>query len=234
MSADYELMQALFDRGIIVSDGVFERNPAFQGETPPTDDLLRYLNASLGRTGQVEISTRLKRQWIDQLAEVVRVLGEQGEAAPWPYMAIFWIRLHAVVVEMRADLRQLFEAANVNPATFVPNPGSLLAFGFEKLARLDAIPAAFTDDELVYLDYRRHTEAHPTQRAYDLRWSRRGLVDRRTVPTTAREYTVSDADDAIRRVLADHEGEPAIAVDFARRIALPLDTLLITMQAAGE
>jgi hypothetical protein len=78
--------------------------------------------------------------------------------------------------------------------------------------------------------YQRHTESHPVQTSYDVRWSTRGsqVVAQHRVPALEQELTVEELDAAIRRVLEAHKiNEAAIAVDFAKRQAAPAAELLV-------
>jgi hypothetical protein len=145
---------------------------------------------------------------------------------------MFWVRLHGVLADLRSDWLALFRSVEVDPSTFVPNPRSLLALAVTTFRCIEAIRLAFTEDELVYADYRRHTEGHPTQKSYDVRWSQRGgvVVDKKGMPSLGRELTVQELDTAVRRVLKAHSGEPAIAIAFAKRIRALLPPLVEAMR----
>ncbi|MDP8998679.1 MAG: hypothetical protein M3O46_01050 [Myxococcota bacterium] len=85
---------------------------------------------------------------------------------------------------------------------------------------IEPVCQAFNDDELIYADYLRHTECHPTQASYGVRLTKsRKVNDRHGVPSLdGREFTAAELTAAIRRVLLAHANEDAIAVAFARRI----------------
>jgi hypothetical protein len=95
---------------------------------------------------------------------------------------------------------------------------------------IEPVRRAFTDDELIYADYRRHTEGHPTQRSYDVRMNGGRINDRHGVPALGREFNVTELEAAIVRVLEAYPNEAAIAVAFARRIGTLMPTLVAVMR----
>jgi hypothetical protein len=223
------VMAAMLEaRGVIPGpNGEWVRSTTFAGPNLVTDEQLRFINE---RRGEHEIEGLQKYQWVENLAEAVRTLDQDGEAAPWPFMSVFWIRLHGIIAELRAGWIADFRGMGIDPATYAPNPGSPLTLGLETFRRIEAIRQQFTDDELIYADYRRQTEGHPTQSQYSVRWSHGNggqVLDRRGIPALGgREFTVAEMDAAVRRVLAAHPSEPAIAVAFARKIREPLGPLV--------
>lgn len=232
--ASYEevLMRMLEARGVTVSaGGEWVRSPTFSGPNPVTDEQLRFFRE---RQGDHDIEGRLKCQWVENLAELVQTLAHDGEVAPWPFMSVFWTRVHGVISEMRSDWLTNFRQWGVDPATRVPNPGSPLELALETFRRIEAVRDQLTEDELIYADYRRQTEGHPTQSSYSVRWSRGNggqVVDRRGIPSLGREFTVAELDAAVRRVLHAHRvNEPAIAVAFARKVRERLAPLVETMR----
>jgi hypothetical protein len=166
------------------------------------------------------------------MEQVVQTLVRDGEAAAWPFMALFWVRLHGVLVDLRSEMLGLFQFLGVDPPSHVPNAGSLLELAIENSRRIEGVRQSLTEDELIYADYRRHTESHPTQSAYNVRWSKKGgmVVDRHRVHSLDREFSVAELDEAVRRVLAAHANEPAIAVALARKLEQPLRLLAAVMR----
>jgi len=231
MSYDDEMLGILAAHGVVLgADGRFARSPEYAGPDPVTDEQIRYLNES---AGQSNTNARLKGQWVDNLWEVVQTLDRDGEAAPWPFMAIFWIRLHGVLVDLRSEFVDFFRMVGIDPATYRPSGGSDLHVALTTFGHIEVVRQRLTDDELIYADYRRHTEGHPTQRSYDVHWSRGNggqVVDRRRVPAVGREFTVGELDAAIRRVLLAHPNEGEIAVSFAKRIRLAAAALVDVMR----
>jgi hypothetical protein len=224
------LLQALAQRGVTMGpNGVFERIPGFDGPHSTTAQL-RFLNERRNH----DVNGRLKLQWAQQLAEAAEVLDEQGEAAPWAFRTAFWIRLHGVISDLRSDCLGSFRKLEIDPTTFVANPRSLLALQLEHFRCIEAVRQRFSDDELIYADYLRQTNGHPTQEQYDVRWSNANggqVNDRRRISTIGWEFTVAELDAAVRRVLqANAVNEYAIARAFARRIRVSLVPLLDVMR----
>lgn len=232
---DEELLRILASRGVTVgSDGKMTRIPDFTGANPLSDIQIRFFNE---RQGEHDIDARLKVYWVNDLVEMAEALDVQGELAPWPYRTAFWIRLHGVLHDERQDLLATFKKSDVEPATHVPNRGSLLDFALAKYRAIEAIRTAFTEDELIYADYLRQTNGHPTQAQYTVRWSDKNggqVKDRRGISTIGREFTTAELDAAVRRVLQAHmvNGRPnehVIAVVFARRVRGVIGALVDVM-----
>jgi hypothetical protein len=123
-------------------------------------------------------------------------------------------------------------------ATYAANAGSLLALELEKFRCIEAIRHCFTEDELIYADYLRQTHGHPTQDAYDVRWSNANggqVNDRRAISTIGREFTVAELAEAIRRVLDANRvngrvDERMIATRFAERVRSTIDPLVTVIR----
>lgn len=227
---DRELLRVLASRGIVLGpDGTWQRDPQYTGPNLPTDAALRYLNEG-GARKQHDTNARLRCQWVENLAHVVEALGREGERAEWPYMAVFWLRLHGLLTEIRFGHTTALQTAGIDPDTYIPNRGSLLEYAIAEWRAIDPVRREFTDDELIYADYRRHTEGHPTQRSYDVRMSNGQINDRHGVPSLAREFTVAELDAAIVRVLSAYPSENSIAVTFARRVRRFMPPLVAVMR----
>jgi hypothetical protein len=223
-------------RGVTVDrDGLLVRIPGVTAPNPISDAQIRFFNE---RKGEHEIESRLKCYWVNDLAEMAEELHRQGEAAPWAYRTAFYIRLHGVLHDERQNLIGIFRTAGIDPATYVPNQGSALAFGLEKFRHIESLRQAFSEDELIYADYLRQTNGHPTQAQYTVRWSNANggqVNDRRRITTTGREFTSAELDAAVRRVLEAHlvNGRPneyLIATVFARRVREVIRPLVEFMQ----
>lgn len=232
MSFEDELVRVLAARGIVVArDGTWERSPGYSGPTLVSDEQLRFMNESAERR-QNDLDARLKCQWVENLEQVVQTLLREGDAAPWPFMGMFWVRLYGVLADLRSEQVAFFRFLGVDPLTHVANAGSLLELGVETARRIEGVRQSLTEDELIYVDYRRHTESHPTQSAYNVRWSKKAgaVADRHRVHALDREFSVAELDLAVRRVLAAHANEPAIAVALARKVEQPLRALVAVMR----
>jgi hypothetical protein len=85
------------------------------------------------------------------------------------------------------------------------------------LAALDDLQTAFTHDELVYLEYRRHVEAHPWQHGYNLQLSKNGLVDKKLV--FGKQMVIEDIQAILQATIRKYGAEDEIAIHFATRAA---------------
>jgi hypothetical protein len=98
---DEQMILLMEAKGITIGrEGTYVRLPGYTGPVLVTDEQLRYMNE---RRRNHEVNGLLKHQWVEGLAEVAQVLDEQGAKAPWPYRSMFWIRLHGVISDLRAE-----------------------------------------------------------------------------------------------------------------------------------
>lgn len=232
---DEMVLAVLAKRGVTLGpDGKMARIPGYAGTTPATDAQIRYHNE---KHDPDNVNARLKVFWVKALAELAEELDAKGEAAPWPSRGMFWIRLHGVLHDERQGLLDTFRKIGLDPETHVSPPTSTGAWVLEKYRAIEAIRTAFTDDELIYADYLRQTNGHPTQAQYQVRWSSANggqVNDKRGITTIGREFTTEQVDAAVRRVLAAHSvngrpNEDVIAVVFARRVLGVIAPLLEVM-----
>lgn len=233
-SKPYEhwLVVALSNRGFIQNPhGEWIQRPGYNGSEPVTAEQLRFLNEYFNRShqrDQTTINSRLKYNWVENFREVVRVLCAEGDQAPWPFKSLFWIRLHEIVSELRTEvsnsLRIHADATGGHPAP----EGSLMGLLTKVHDAVERIVPILSEDEWIYVDCRRHTECHMTQKSYDFRWSTRSskLVDRHGVPVLNKEFSVAELDSAVGRVLQSYPNEAAIAVAFARRLCTAVELLV--------
>lgn len=230
------LDELLESKGVTIGpDGQMIRAPGYTGPTHIADELLRYFNE---KAPDYDIDARLRCYWVNDLAEVSAALGTQGDNAPWPFRTAFWIRLHGVLNELRTECLETFRRADIDPTTHTANRGSLLALELEKYRCIEVVRQQFSEDELVYADYLRQTNGHPTQAQYAVRWSNANggqINDRRRISTVGREFTVAELDAAVRRVLAAFtvNGRPnewAVATNFAQRVHPVMPPLVAIMR----
>jgi hypothetical protein len=236
MSFNDELIRALAAKGIVIGpEGKWIRDSMFSGTNAATDEQIRFINGSAERQ-QSDTNARLNCHWVENLGEVVEVLNRDGEAAPWPFTSVFWTRLHGVLVDLRQEELASFRSLGVDPVTHTAPATSPLEVALTTFRCIEALRSTLTDDELIYADYRRQTEGHPTQRSYDVRWSQNkgGIVDSRRVPSLEREYTVEELDAALRRVIREYPNEAAIAVAIGRKIRGALRPLVAVMRRGAS
>ncbi|MDP8998680.1 MAG: hypothetical protein M3O46_01055 [Myxococcota bacterium] len=119
---DERMLHILARRGITQdSDGHFDRSPTYTGPRSPTDDELRYMNESLP---QFDTNACLVRQWVQNLAQVVETLAREGDGAEWAYVAVFWVRLHGLLSELRSQYTGFLRLPKIDPVTQGAPPAS--------------------------------------------------------------------------------------------------------------
>ncbi len=188
---------------------------------------VEFLNRAEARQ-QHEMHGRMRSQWVESLLEYVDVINRDGTHVRAADVALFGIRLHGLIGEMHAERRAWFNRIDVDPITRAVVPSSLLGRTLVAFRLTEAVRTRLTEDELIYADYRRLVDCHPTQASYDVRWSVAGsrVADRRAVPSIGREFTVDELSTACVRVLRGHANEHAVAIGFTGRIRNDLFALV--------
>jgi hypothetical protein len=193
--------------------------------------LLRDLDANSGNVHAQQI-----RQWIRSAHEYTAKVANEGQSASAEARAVFWIRVSAVFGEVHANQERLLAMIDESIAHAELTNDHLLHRMRTALAELvnaiDAAKASLSDDELLYLLYRRDVECHPWQDSYRLRVAKNGLTlaDKRTV--FGKEWTVEEMDSALGALLLKHGmNEPAIAVAFASKLNPHMQAILRASEA---
>jgi hypothetical protein len=226
---DTDVLSALARSGILQNaDGKLYRS----ADLPPDPDQDRRLAVTneKRRRNQHTINARLERMWVKELHELIGDLVRDGSCSNWMVFSLFWIRLHGVLADLRKSTRETLAVFNVAPADWKVGRSELdrpvLVF-----RAIEAIRTTFSEDELIYADYRRQDEAHPVQSAYDVRWSEKKkeavLTNRIVTLDDDRQHkTVDEMDAAKTAVLFAHGiNEQAVAIAFARRMAARSEVL---------
>lgn len=160
-------------------------------------------------------------QWVRSTAFYIERLANLGKEASSAEISVFWLRLYGLFNEVRDDfadkLKNLegFFAGTEIP----PQVQSDLNALKPPLAAIDKVMGRLSADELLYLKYRRDTEAHVWQDAYrlGLTKSQKNLSEKRRV--FGSDWQIDELNERIRQMLLKFNvNEDAIAVDFARRL----------------
>lgn len=225
--SDDEFLRLLAGRGVTIDpDGRWVRLPGFAGENRLSDEELRFFSQSSKR---YELNAYLDTRWAIGLSEIVDVLDKHGGAAPWAFISLFWVRLHGVLSDIREGRTEFHRTLGIDPATHVPGRSSA-DFSVAALLAIEAMRSKFSDDELIYAEYRRHSESHPRQDAFELRWqgkSKKTLIDELSIKAVGRTFSFAEMNAAMGRVMRPyHFDEGAIAVAYARRIRPLLPALV--------
>jgi hypothetical protein len=170
------------------------------------DEVLR--DTSIGVT-QLE-------SWLRSLVETAASISLQGMRVDPAQVAVFWIRLYGALREIRARFRRGVEQASpewkVRYETI--------------LAQMEAVAEALSQDEKVYLDYRRQVECHPLQRAFAPMGEHGGERIAVDVKLLGIEMPIDDWTAAVKRVLIGGTTEHTIGVMMASRLHPQLGKLL--------
>jgi len=100
---------------------------------------------------------------------------------------------------------------------------------------LRAVRAALDEDDCIWLHYRRDTECHVFQDAYDLSVRNGKSKEQRRFELIEKTISVDEFDKRARAFLRKYNvNEPAIAVAFAKRLAPSIDAVLVAMEPLYE
>jgi hypothetical protein len=137
---------------------------------------------------------------------------------------MFWIRTWGVLVEIHDQ----FASLDAGLAGAQPYFSSAEIVAFHRwytaiLAAVHAVRAALSDQEVIYLEYRRTVECHLFQHAYKHRFGGDGaLIEAITSKILSRHVTFDETDKAVAALLRHHRTEEAIAASVAAHTAAPL------------
>ncbi len=164
-----------------------------------------------------EVRARQALQWVQELVRAASELSARGTAAGVDTTTVFWIRLYGVLDEVGGSYERVCKLAN---DCGVGN--SKLAI--ESRGVRDAIRAmrdSMSEDERLWVHYRRDTECHVWQESYELGRRKNGLKETRKFDLLdGKELHVDDIDARARTLLRKHGvNEPELAVYFATLIA---------------
>jgi hypothetical protein len=153
------------------------------------------------------VNSKQQTNWLADAARVAKlVAGGNLDLAP-----IFWIRLYGILHEM-------YERVSHNNAFAIQIRGKAIPSMVDFVKAVDALAAVFSDDERIYIQYRRDVESHPIQRNYEFKVDNKGRsiesfhhkIMNRKVAVTLDEFTA-----AVRRLLQTVPRE----IDLARTMA---------------
>ena len=216
------LRKALLARGVgYTDDGKCFLLPNYGRADQPSQAAIDACNARIEFS---RVYPTQRREWIRDLRHTIARLlaGDSNDASA--VRAVFWLRLRGVLVDLREHPAFQVVSSNATP----PRPGSDLERFTMWVSSMNAVRAILSENELLWAEYRRHVEAHIHQGAYEpqLNKKKSAVKAKFTSKYTEKTYDVHDLDNRLGAVLAAHRNsEPAIALDFARRLREPVERL---------
>jgi hypothetical protein len=166
---------------------------------------------------------RLTR-WLQSLLRATEKVAADGGVVDADTLDVFWIRLWSV----RNELVDQLEGARALRASAHPwqRHREFVKAEVEVLDNTEAIAAALSTEEAVYLDYRRQCAAHLEQSAYRLGTKGDGkgghtLKNSRNFKNLGAEFTLEEIDTVIAALDYRHGSEALVAKSIAKRI-LPM------------
>lgn len=188
----------------------------------PASDIVRLIAAIDERS---EIRAEQVRIWVTRLRLAAGKLVTAPEPDP-DVASVFWIRLYGVLDEMLGSYK-LFDGIATAQAQ------GLARRACEVRDAILALKAEFTEDELIYIQYRRDVEGHVWQDAYELTGhvNQPKLNEDRKHPLLGnRRITHVDFDKRVRALLRTYRiNELAIAVAFAHRTLTKIEAVAVAL-----
>jgi hypothetical protein len=175
-------------------------------------------------------------QWAESAAshanEVARLDGASTAATD----SLYWIRTYGVLADLAAHFeRKLAFVIETEQGAPSATTRTYRSWFVAILAGIGRARDALTEEELLYLEYRRNVECHPFQDGYRLNIARAGeVIDTRPSLLLRKTLTIDATDAAIRAVLKRYRGEPAITLDFAKRTAGALRFVARLVRTYGD
>jgi hypothetical protein len=160
-------------------------------------------------------------QWVRITAYYTEKVAKVGREATGAEFTVFWLRLYGLFQEVRANFAEslnTFEDASAGKQVSPELLGHMDRLRIS-LAALAKAMELLSEDDLLYLKYRRDCEAHVWQDAYRLRVTRGGKNLREKQTVFGRDWPIDELNERIRQMLVKYQvSEDSIAVDFARRL----------------
>jgi hypothetical protein len=158
-------------------------------------------------SGWGDIGSRLRLQWI---GNAIRAAEEvTSDNCSWSTRLLWWVHLYAILGELKEFL------VDLSIPLFVGDPARRGPF-VQAVKRIEALQQVFTEDELLYLQYRRDEACHPVADSYEPR-VRDGKV-KKAKETLLGVRPLSDIRRATERVLkAANNDEIRLAKEMATR-----------------
>jgi hypothetical protein len=204
----------LAKRGIaLLPDGSLALEPSFEGAGPSQEQIEHY--NEVRRLGEARSEVELL--WLKDLRHNLNRVLAADSTDPNAVATVFFLRLHGWL--WNYPKHHAFELRTVKER--LPGIGSTLAFMSAILEAVEAIRVTFSEDELMYIEYKRDIEGHIHASKYDPQWNKKkGTVeDKITIGLTGRTYNRRDASKRIADVMRGYGMDATrIALDFARRI----------------
>lgn len=178
-------------------------------------------------------SDKHQSRWLFDFVRRVRALSEnEVRHLALDMVSLFWIRLHIALTELPEKLRlsqDIYSSTSAEDRqawkASAPDMYRFIATQAAAASALQDIARALTDDEHIYADWRRQTEAHLSQTAYGLQMqgkigSTRWVKESSRIASLARAVSIDERDAARARVLQAHSNDDTtVAKAFAAKLA---------------
>lgn len=181
-----------------------------------------------------ELDVLLADRWISSLQNQSKALLRGGAS---PEASLFWIRLHGAIAELPLTFVKSAELLSHAPPSLFQQMHSTASgshaattLGLRWRVHMAATELAspLDENELIYLEWRRHVEAHLLQGAYRLRLrvGKNALLETLEIKVLGIRKSTVEIWEAIRMVQQKSGvDDRQVAEHFARKLARPIDHL---------
>jgi hypothetical protein len=166
--------------------------------------------------------------WVSETLHAAERVAGVGMGDGVEVLPLFWIRLYGVLTDV-ADFVSLSLGVTVEQAgdglCMFPLAREQRALSPLPMA-MEQLRALLDEDDLLYVEYRRHVECEPFQTKYRARRGRHGTGHVPSVLLDGRPVTIEQAEAAFERLFLRHAAsEDRIGVELARRLIPALRAL---------
>ncbi len=181
---------------------------------------------------------RLTR-WIDSLHRLTRLAAWENTEPERDDLDLFWIRLWGALNELEDQMsgaKILREKAA--GYKWGPKMGAYVDAEDEVLSATEQLLVDLSEEDVIYVDYRRQCAAHLQQRAYRLGIKRDGkggftLKTSRNFELIDKEVPVEEAREVIRRLDRQHGDVRGVAMVIAQKILPTVERLWIAQSRSS-
>jgi hypothetical protein len=167
--------------------------------------------------------------WVRDGVDHAMVILREPDDPPAAAITVFWLRCYGSIVDVLSwaeDMKAQLERGAADDDARHNLIGGVLA-------AVEVLRESFSVDELLWLEYRRHTEAHPSPTAFEHAIVNNGDIRREfRSKTLLKRVSLAEFDAALTRVFDIYDrNERRIAVAFAQKSMLALQRLGFALQS---
>lgn len=180
----------------------------------------------------------LERQWVRNLHGICEELRTGDPTPDGLFAQSFWIGLYAVLTELRHKFRHATETMEALRKIGKGHP--FITASAAVLEACEAMRAALSDEELIFVTFMRQIHAHIYQDGFEVAIERgnpavsqpSALRDKQMIPLLRRHVAIEDAHRILDEISAKNDHDVIrVATNFAHKVGSFVEQLEKAMQA---